>query len=248
VISCIIPTRNRGDAFVRALQSCLNQTVDCEIIVSDHVSTDGTEDYVRDLDDDRVTYIRQDESINITWNWILGFMESHGQWIKYVFDDDYLEPECCETLADLIGDDHLVAQCGATFAWTGQPVYNGWRRDIAIPDAVRQGVLSVSPVTALIDRRALVYAWSLMRRLSQRAFDSGVGPNVLINYAAVAGSPELMAYTPEILCHLDDLPDERKSLTRLLRETDPRTLSDCHDEAYELLYRLPPYDLNRILS
>jgi len=109
VISCIIPTRNRGDAFVRALQSCLDQTVDCEIVVSDHASTDGTEDYVRDLKDDRVIYIRQDESINITWNWLLGLMVSHGDLIKYVFDDDYLEPQCCETLADLIADDHLVS-------------------------------------------------------------------------------------------------------------------------------------------
>jgi len=248
VISCIIPTRNRGDAFVRALQSCLDQTVDCEIIVSDHASTDGTEDYVRDLNDDRVIYIRQDESINITWNWILGFMASHGDLIKYVFDDDYLEPECCETLAALIADDYLVAQCGASFAWTGQSVYNTYTPQIPIPAAVRSGVLSVSPVTAMIRRDALIYAWSLMRRLSQKAFDSGVGPNVLMNYAGVAASPHLMAYTPEILHHLDDLPDERKSLTRLLRETDPRTLSDCHDEAYNLLDILPPYPADGWIS
>lgn len=240
MISCIIPTRNRGDAFRRALQSCLDQTIDCEIIVSDHASTDGTRDYVMDLDDDRVVYVRQDESINITWNWLLGFMHSTGDYIKYVFDDDYLEPGCCETLLDLIEPGMTVAQCGATFAWTGQPVYNTWTRDVPIPAAVRSGVLSVSPVTALVERRALTYAWGLMRRLSQRAFDSGVGPNVLINYATVAASPELMGYTPEILCHLDDLPDERKSLTRLLRETDPRTLSDCHEEAYALLDVLPP--------
>jgi glycosyltransferase involved in cell wall biosynthesis len=239
VISCIIPTRNRGDAFHRALQSCLNQTVECEIIVSDHNSTDGTEEYVRSLGDDRIRYIRQDESINITWNWILGFMEARGDWIKYVFDDDYLEPECCETLLSLVGVDTTVTQCGATFAWTGEPVYHGWKRDMPIPVAVRQGVLSVSPVTALIRRDALTYAWGLMRRLSPRAFDSGVGPNVLMNYATVAQHPERMGYTSQILCHLDDLPDERMSLTRHLRLTDPGTLTDCHDEAYALLDALP---------
>lgn len=242
MISCIIPTRNRGDAFVRALDSCLAQTVDCEIVVSDHASTDGTRDHVMDLDDDRVTYVRQDESINITWNWLLGFMASRGDLVKYVFDDDYLEPDCCEVLEGLMGGGALVAQCGATFAWTGERVYDRWNPDLPIPAAVRQGVLSVSPVTAMIDRRALLYSWGQMNRLSRRAFDSGVGPNVLINYAAVAASPELMAHTPRVLCHLDDLPDERKSLTRLLRETDPATLSGCHDEAYDLLDRLPPYD------
>lgn len=241
MISCIIPTRNRGDAFVRALQSCLDQTIDCEIIVSDHASTDGTRDYVLDLDDDRITYVQQDESINITWNWILGFMLSNGTHIKYVFDDDYLEPSCCETLLNMMKPHTTIAQCGATFAWTGEPVYNRYNPAMPIPDAVRQGVLSVSPVTALIRRDALIYAWGLMRRLSQRAFDSGVGPNVLMNYATVTASPERMAYTPAILSHLDDLPDERKSLTRLLRETDPATLSGCHDEAYNLLNDLPPY-------
>lgn len=242
MISCIIPTRNRGDAFQRALQSCRDQTVDVEIIVSDHASTDGTRDYVMDLEDDRIIYVRQDESINITWNWILGFMHSNGSYIKYVFDDDYLEPKCCEVLEEMLDEGMTVAQCGATFAWTGEPVYNRWTPEIPIPQAVRQGVLSVSPVTAMVDRQALVYSFGLMRRLSQRAFDSGVGPNVLMNYASVAASPELMGYTPEILCHLDDLPGERKSLTRLLRETDPTTLSDCHDEAYDLLESLPPYD------
>lgn len=242
MISCIIPTRNRGDAFKRALQSCLDQTVDVEVVVSDHASTDGTRDYVMDLDDDRVLYVLQDESINITWNWLLGYLAANGSYIKYVFDDDWLEPSCCETLEDLIEPGMTVAQCGATFAWTGERVYHGWRRDMPIPQAVRSGVLSVSPVTAMMTREALDYSWGLMRRLSQRAFDSGVGPNVLINYASVAASPELMGYTSEVLCHLDDLPDERKSLTRLLRETDPATLSGCHDEAYDLLDVLPPFD------
>lgn len=235
MISCIIPTRNRGDAFHRALQSCLNQTIDVEIIVSDHASTDGTEEYVRDLNDPRITYIRQHESINITWNWLLGFMASHGSHIKYVFDDDFLEPSCCEKLLGLFHDETTVTQCGATFAWTGEPVYHRWNPAMPIPQAIRQGVLSVSPVTALVRRDALLYAWGLMRRLSQAAFDSGVGPNVLMNYATVAKHPYRMGYTSEILCHLDDLPDERKSLTRLLRETDPYTLATCHDEAYDLL-------------
>lgn len=219
----------------------MRQTIDCEIIVSDHASIDETRDYTLDQQDDRITYIRQDESINITWNWILGFMQSHGELIKYLFDDDYLEPSCCEKLQTLLRPGMTVAQCGATFAWTGQSVYDRWNSNIPIPSAVRQGVLSVSPVTALVTRQAMIYAFSLMRCLSQRAFDSGVGPNVLMNYATVAASPQLMGFTSEILCHLDDLPGEKKSLTRLLRETDPATLSECHDEAYALLEHLPPY-------
>jgi glycosyltransferase involved in cell wall biosynthesis len=238
VISIIIPTRNRGDAFKRALLSAQQQTVPVEIIVSDHNSSDGTREHVLATGDPRIRYVAWDESINITWNWLLGFMESSGQWIKYLFDDDYLEPECCEKLLALTGPDTTVAQCGATFAWTGQPVYNSYTPGDSIPAAVRSGVLSVSPVTALIRRDALQFSWGLMRRLSQRAFDSGVGPNVLINYATLARNPERMAYTSEILCHLDDLPGQHRSLTATLRDEDPETLFGCHEEAYRLLEAL----------
>lgn len=235
MISVVIPTRNRGEAFKRSLKSCLAQTVDVEIIVSDHASTDGTAEYVHDLNDARVKYFRWDDSINITWNWLLGFMQSGGDWIKYVFDDDYLEPNCCAELLAISEPHTTVAQCGASFAWSGQPVYHTYRLGDPIPSAVREGILSVSPVTALIRRDAVIEAWSLMRRLSQQAFDSGVGPNVLLNYATVASHPERMAYTSQILCYLDDLPGEHKSLTTRLREEDPHTLSGCHDEAYRLL-------------
>ena len=81
MISLIIPTRNRGDAFKRALDSCLNQTLPGEVIVSDHNSTDGTREYVAQFPE--VKYLPWPDSINITWNWLLGFMFSSGQWIKY---------------------------------------------------------------------------------------------------------------------------------------------------------------------
>lgn len=238
MISIIIPTRNRGEAFKRSLQSALDQTVDCQIIVSDHNSTDGTQEHVEAIQDDRITYIRHDDSINITLNWILGFDKSQGDWIKYLFDDDYLEPECCEQLLFNINHETTVSQCGATFAWTGQPVYHTWTPEIPIPLAVRTGTLSVSPVTALIKREALTTAWRMLGLLSQRAFDSGVGPNVLMNYATVAAHPERMAYTSDILCHLDDLPGEHASLTSVLRENDPETLYGCHEEAYQLIENL----------
>jgi glycosyltransferase involved in cell wall biosynthesis len=238
MISIIIPTRNRGEAFKRSLNSALEQTIECEIIVSDHASTDGTREHVESLNDPRIFYHQWDDSINITWNWILGFMESRGEWVKYLFDDDYLEPECCDVLLGSTTPETTVAQCGATFAWTGQAVYNTYNPGDPIPHAVRTGVLSVSPVTALIRRDALTYAWGLMGRLSQKAFDSGVGPNVLINYATLASNPERMSYVPEVLCHLDDLPGEHKSLTARLRAEDPDTLYGCHEESYRLLEAL----------
>jgi glycosyltransferase involved in cell wall biosynthesis len=241
-VSVVIPTRNRGMAFVRALGSALAQTYPiAEIIVSDHNSTDGTEDVVREVmrTEPHVRYVRWDESINITWNWMLGAMWSRGTHVKYLFDDDWLEPECVGTLMMMMGPQTLVAQCGATFEPSGVECYTDMR-GLSIPAAVRAGALSVSPVTALHRRDALIASFGQFPMLSQRAFDSGVGPNVLMNYGQVVMNPELHRHTPGILVRLggDDLPGEARSLTSRLKESDPELLYGEHAAAYDLLDRL----------
>jgi len=43
----VITTYNRLDFLKRAINSALEQTIKCEIIVVDDCSTDGTEEYVK---------------------------------------------------------------------------------------------------------------------------------------------------------------------------------------------------------
>lgn len=56
----VIPTRNRKHELSRALESCLRQTAECEVIVFDDASTDGTGELVRERFP-QVTYVRVEQ-------------------------------------------------------------------------------------------------------------------------------------------------------------------------------------------
>ncbi len=63
MISVIIPTYNRRDLLLRAIDSVLAQTcADLECIVVDDGSTDGTEAATREIGDARLRYIRQENA------------------------------------------------------------------------------------------------------------------------------------------------------------------------------------------
>ncbi len=255
-VSVVIPTKDRGESFRRSIESCMNQTYPIqEIIVSEHGSAPETTRILRDVLGRRehgeyaqkpsIQHQSFPEENNITWNWMLGAMLARGEWIKYVFDDDWLEPQCVEVLAKLVSLNPYqtrVASCAGWFEPGAIPCYDRHRDEYPIQESVRNGLLSVSPVTMMIRKDSLIAAFGMFRMLPQSCFETGVGPNVLMNYGRVIkpGAQQFHKYTSQKLVHLggDDLPGERRSLTSRLKESDPDTLYGNHALAYDLLDRL----------
>ncbi len=107
MFSIVITTHNRLSLLKQSVESALNQTVPCEVVIADDYSSDGTEEYVRSLGD-RIVYHRnsskmgQSEAINA------GVKIAHGKWIKLLDDDDYLAPNCIETFIKAVNA-HLQA-------------------------------------------------------------------------------------------------------------------------------------------
>jgi glycosyltransferase involved in cell wall biosynthesis len=238
-VSVVIPTYNRVETLKRSVDSVMSQTYPVErIVITDNLSTDGTEEYCRELakHDNRVVYAKADG--NIVDNWKRSAFMSTTMWTKYVFDDDWLEPRCIEALIDNTTSDTIISQCGATFEPAGIECYHTFRDGWDIPASVRNGFLSVSPVTALHRTTALLQSFKMFGMLSKSCYDSGVGPNVLMNYGLVVQRPECHRHIPDILVRLDDLPGEKRSLTSHLRETNPSLLYGNHNEAYDLLDKL----------
>lgn len=91
-LSVIIPTYNRANTIVRAIQSVLDQCIgDTEIIVVDDASTDDTERRVRSLDDERIRYIRHETNrgapaarntgIRAATSDLIAFQDSDDEWL-----------------------------------------------------------------------------------------------------------------------------------------------------------------------
>lgn len=99
--SIVITTYNRLDLLKRAINSALEQTVECEIIVVDDCSIDGTKKYVNSLGDRLIYYCTSsNQGHAATMN--LGVQNAQGDWIKPLDDDDYMAANCIEEMTKAI--------------------------------------------------------------------------------------------------------------------------------------------------
>lgn len=93
MVSVIIPTYNREKEIGRAIRSVLRQTYDnCEIIVVDDGSTDGTEEAVKQIGDARIRYIRSESNQGAAFARNVGIRASTCRYIAFLDSDDEWHP------------------------------------------------------------------------------------------------------------------------------------------------------------
>ena len=93
VISVIIPTYNRKKFIPYAVDSVLNQSFsDFELIIIDDGSTDGTDEYIKSLKDNRIKYIYQQNAGNHAAR-NTGLKIAKGKYIALLDSDDMWLPE-----------------------------------------------------------------------------------------------------------------------------------------------------------
>jgi len=112
--SIVITTYNRLELLKRAIDSALNQTVPCEVVVADNASTDGTQAYVESLGN-QVIYQRNATNSNHSGAVNAGVEVATQDWVKLVDDDDYLAPNCIEEMqrAIQLRPDAVICSCQA---------------------------------------------------------------------------------------------------------------------------------------
>jgi glycosyltransferase involved in cell wall biosynthesis len=104
MISICIPTFNGEQYLAEAVTSVLAQTLpDFECLIVDDGSTDRTLDIAREFGqrDARVRVVQNPRNVGLAANWNRCVELASGDWIKFVFQDDYLEPTCLESLIRL---------------------------------------------------------------------------------------------------------------------------------------------------
>lgn len=107
-ISCIIPTKDRCDMVLRAIDSALSQQTDVhEVIVVDDGSVDGTSEVVQkrypDVELVRLSGLGQGLARNI------GVKASQGDVLMFLDSDDVWLPNHVEDLSDVVNQGFFVA-------------------------------------------------------------------------------------------------------------------------------------------
>nr|WP_321233415.1 glycosyltransferase [uncultured Psychroserpens sp.] len=101
LISVCIPTYNGAQFICEAMDSVLNQTYsNIEIIVSDDTSNDNTLELVNKYIDKSQfpIYIYTNVDRGIGNNWNNSMQKANGKYIKFLFQDDVLLPNCIEMM------------------------------------------------------------------------------------------------------------------------------------------------------
>ena len=95
-VNVIIPTFNRAETILRALQSVLAQTyLDFDLWIIDDGSTDNTAEVVKPFLGEQVHYLKQfNKGVSAARN--LGVQKSRGEWLAFLDSDDEWLPEKLE--------------------------------------------------------------------------------------------------------------------------------------------------------
>ncbi|TYC79827.1 glycosyltransferase family 2 protein [Stappia sp. BW2] len=93
--SIVIPTYNRAHLLPKAIQTSLDQTVKCEVIVVDHGSSDDTPDVAKSFGE-AITYIRRERDFGPHFCWLEGVLHASSEFVHLQYDDDWIEPTFVE--------------------------------------------------------------------------------------------------------------------------------------------------------
>jgi glycosyltransferase involved in cell wall biosynthesis len=89
LISIIVPTHNRDNLLIRALNSIKKQTFkNFEVLIVDDIGNESTKELISTFADERFIYIHNGEDQGATYSRNLGIKKSKGGYIAFLDDDD----------------------------------------------------------------------------------------------------------------------------------------------------------------
>lgn len=184
-VSIVIPTFNRAHYLEQTIESCLKQTVNCEIIVCDHGSTDSTPDVVEKFGS-RLTYVRRERDFGPHFCWLEGLLHASRELVHLQFDDDLIRSTFVEELSIKIDDNVGFAFCSATILFDdgneSDHLKNAFKQSIVSTSEAEKYLLKnmVSPGCIVLRKKDAIDALYQGRLPLQRYDYHGVGPDYLI--------------------------------------------------------------------
>jgi len=185
-ISVCIPTYN-GEQYLReCLDSALYQTYhNIEILIVDDCSSDATitiaEEYA--TLDDRIRIVRNQKNVGLVGNWENCIREASSDWIKFLFQDDVLTPDCLEKMyAACQEHQSKIAVCRRNFIIE----FN------ADPNIRKFFQKDVVKAEQLIEKQQLVSGQDLSNLVNERLLNNFLGePTSLFFHKKILMSPDI---------------------------------------------------------
>ena len=228
-ISVVIPTYNRGQLLVNAIESVLAQTYkDLEIIIVDDGSTDDTAELLKPYKEHIRYFYHQNKGASASQN--KGIEVSRGKWISVLASDDLWCPNKLRSQLNTL--ERFVGRSRACFtdcSFFGDPAVNvtAFQQAGFIPDAPI-GILP-NAQEHVLHRYPIIYVQSL---LIERALIEGIGG--FDNAMMVCEDTDLIfrlslatefCYIAEPLVKIDRTPQRAVGLSEIFLERSDRAFT-----------------------
>lgn len=199
-VSILIPVFNRQQFIAECIRSALNQTFkNIEVVVVDNASDDGTWEICQKFSaiDNRVRIFRNDTNIGPVRNWLRCGEEAKGEFVKILFSDDTLEPNCIkEMLAKFDRENVRLVFCSALIGRSKDSANKSYEHaDGTIFDqnryleAVINGAAPLSPGAIMLRNEDLSrnLRLSFDTSVSRRYSEHGAGPDLMLSVLTLEG-------------------------------------------------------------
>ena len=117
-VSICVPVYNGAPYLAQCLDSIMAQTfTDFELIIVDDCSKDDSVAIANDYAsrDPRVRVESNTSNLGLVGNWNRCVELARGEWIKFVFQDDLIAPECVTKMVAAGREGHVIVSCARDF-------------------------------------------------------------------------------------------------------------------------------------
>ncbi len=134
-ISICIPIYNGANYLKDCLNSISDQTYkDFELIAVDDNSEDSGLSILSEYKNrfEKIKIYKNHKNLGLVQNWNKCISLCEGDWIKFVFQDDYMHPNCIERMMAATESDSLLISCGRKFIFENKndPKNNYYKNNI----------------------------------------------------------------------------------------------------------------------
>jgi glycosyltransferase involved in cell wall biosynthesis len=128
LVSIVLPTYNGSKFIKQTIDSCLCQTYsNFELIIINDCSTDHTEDLIREYQDSRIKYFKNEQNLKLPKSLNVGFEKANGDLFTWISDDNYFSYDALEKMVAELKETDSDLVCGPYFTIDNENNVTGTR-------------------------------------------------------------------------------------------------------------------------